>query len=237
MDIKIVATEAEGGNLALEMVKEQLKQNPAATFGLATGSSPLAFYQALTNSDLDFTQATSINLDEYVGINENNEQSYHYFMKKNLFNKKPFKNNYLPNGMATDLKAETQRYDQIIADNPIDLQILGIGRNGHIGFNEPGTPFNSGTHVVDLTESTIEANARFFDNEDEVPRKAISMGLGSIQKSKKIILFAYGEAKAQAIKGCIAGPVTTHVPASILQNLNDVTIILDAAAAKLLNDK
>lgn len=234
MDIKIVATEAEGANIALEMVKKQLSQNPQSTFGLATGSSPLAFYKALTDSDLDFTKATSINLDEYVGLSEDNPQSYHYFMKENLFNKKPFKKNYLPNGMASDLEVETKQYDQIIANNPIDLQILGIGRNGHIGFNEPGTPFNSGTHVVDLTESTIEANSRFFANENEVPKQAISMGLGSIQKSKKIILFAYGENKAKAIQGCVSDPVTTNVPASILQNLDDVTLIIDDSAAKFI---
>ncbi|BDR58930.1 glucosamine-6-phosphate deaminase [Xylocopilactobacillus apicola] len=237
MDVRIVSSEEEGGKIALEMFKDQLAKNPASVFGLATGSSPEGFYREAVASDIDFTKATSINLDEYVGLDENNDQSYRYFMKDRLFDKKPFKKNYLPNGMADDLEAEVKNYDEIIRENPIDLQILGIGRNGHIGFNEPGTPTDITTHVVDLTPSTIEANARFFANEDEVPRQAISMGLGSIQKSKKIILFAYGEEKAKAIQGCIEGPVTTHVPASILQNLSDVTVIADNAATSLLKNK
>ncbi|BDR56934.1 glucosamine-6-phosphate deaminase [Xylocopilactobacillus apis] len=237
MDVKIVSSQEEGAQIALKIFQDQLAKNNASVFGLATGSSPIAFYEAAVNSDIDFTKATSINLDEYVGLDGNNDQSYIYFMKSNLFDKKPFKVNYLPNGMAKDLAAETKRYDQIIDDNPIDLQILGIGRNGHIGFNEPGTPFDITTHVVDLTPSTIEANARFFENKDAVPRQAISMGIGSIMKSKKIILFAYGESKAQAIKDTIEGSVTTHVPASVLQNHNDVTVIIDQAAASLLKNK
>ena len=237
MYIKIVLSEKEGGKIALEMFENQLKANPESVFGLATGSSPIGFYKEATESDIDFSKATSINLDEYVGIENNNPQSYHYFMNQNLFNKKPFKKNYLPNGMTSDLEKEVKMYDQIIDENPIDLQILGIGRNGHIGFNEPGTPENITTHVVDLTSSTIEANARFFNSIDEVPRQAISMGLGSIQRSKKIILFAYGKEKAEAIRGCIEGPITTNVPASFLQNHDDVTVILDKDAASLLKNK
>lgn len=131
---------------------------------------------------------TSVNLDEYVGLPEGNPQSYHQFMKDNLFNKKPFKHSYVPDGNAADIEQAAKDYDQIIADNPIDIQILGIGRNGHIGFNEPGSSFDSTTHKVHLTESTIEANKRFFDDEKDVPRYAISMGIGSIMKGKQIIL-------------------------------------------------
>lgn len=237
MDVKIVSTEKEGGKIALKMFEDQLAKNPASVFGLATGSSPIGFYNEATASDIDFSKATSINLDEYVGLEPTQEQSYYHFMHENLFDRKPFKNSYLPNGMASNLEEEAKRYDQIIADNPIDLQILGIGRNGHIGFNEPGTPTDITTHVVDLTPSTINANARFFDNEEDVPRQAISMGLGSIKQSKKVILFAYGEEKAEAIKGCVEGPLTTDLPASILQTLDDVTVILDKAAASLLESK
>ena len=163
------------------------------------------------------------------------EQSYRYFMTKHLFGEKPFKENFLPNGKATDLEAEAKHYDQIIEENPIDWQILGIGQNGHIGFNEPGTPAEITTHVVDLQESTIKANARFFESEADVPRKAISMGLASIMKSKNIVLMAYGKEKAEAIKGMVEGEVTTELPASILQNHANVTVIADEAAVSLLS--
>jgi glucosamine-6-phosphate deaminase len=151
--------------------------NGAKTLGLATGSTPVEFYNQIVNSDLDFTDMVSVNLDEYVGLDGSNDQSYRYFMTKHLFGEKPFKENFLPNGKAADLEAETKHYDQIIEENPIDWQILGIGQNGHIGFNEPGTPADITTHVVDLEESTIKANARFFESEADVPRQAISMGL------------------------------------------------------------
>ena len=178
---------------------------------------------------------TSVNLDEYVGLDGSNDQSYRYFMTKHLFGEKPFKENFLPNGKATDLEAEAKHYDQIIEENPIDWQILGIGQNGHIGFNEPGTPAEITTHVVDLQESTIKANARFFESEADVPRKAISMGLASIMKSKNIVLMAYGKEKAEAIKGMVEGEVTTELPASILQNHANVTVIADEAAVSLLS--
>lgn len=142
----------------------------------------------------------------------------------------------MPNGLADDIEAETVRYDKVIANHPIDLQLLGLGQNGHIGFNEPGTSFDSQTHAVDLTPSTIAANARFFANEDDVPRRAISMGIGSILKSKKILLVAYGENKADAVAAMVEGPVTENMPASALQTHSDVTVIVDhAAAAKIKN--
>ena len=185
-------------------------------------------------SDLDFTDMTSINLDEYVGLAPDNVQSYHYFMQEHLFKFKPFKASYVPDGLAKDVQAECARYNQLIKDNPIDLQVLGIGQNGHIAFNEPGTPFDSVTHEVDLTESTIQANSRFFDSIDEVPKSAICMGIADIMAAKEIVLLAKVESKAKAIKAMVEGPVTTDVPASILQKHPHVTVIADQAAASLL---
>ncbi|WP_125607468.1 glucosamine-6-phosphate deaminase [Lapidilactobacillus bayanensis] len=236
MKVEIYKDKNEGGQAAFNIIKSGI-ENGAKVLGLATGSTPITLYNAITSSDLDFSNMTSVNLDEYVGLPFDNDQSYHYFMKDNLFNKKPFKKSYVPDGMAADIKVAAKEYDQIIEDNPIDIQILGIGRNGHIGFNEPGSAFDSLTHEVDLTQSTIDANARFFANEDDVPRKAISMGIGSILKSKKILLLAYGEDKADAIKATIEGPVTTDVPASALQNHDNVVFILDEAAASKLSKK
>ncbi|MBF7104208.1 glucosamine-6-phosphate deaminase [Pediococcus pentosaceus] len=236
MKVIIVKDNVEGGKEGYKLFADA-KKNGATTFGLATGSTPITTYQEIIKSDLDFTDSISINLDEYVGLPEDSDQSYDYFMHENLFNAKPFKHSYLPNGRAADLEAEAKHYDQIIEDNPIDLQILGIGRNGHIGFNEPGTPADSTTHKVSLTQSTIDANARFFEHEEDVPRYAISMGLASIMKSKHILIEAYGKDKADAIKGMIEGPVTTDLPASVLQNHDNVTVIIDEAAASKLSNK
>lgn len=234
MKVITVKDKNEGGKKAFELIKQGI-DNGAKVLGLATGSTPIPLYQEMVASDLDFSNMTSVNLDEYVGLPEGNPQSYHQFMKDNLFNKKPFKHSYVPDGNAADIEQAAKDYDQIIADNPIDIQILGIGRNGHIGFNEPGSSFDSTTHKVHLTESTIEANKRFFDDEKDVPRYAISMGIGSIMKGKQIILMAYGENKADAIKATIKGPVTDHVPASVLQNHKDAIIIIDEAAASKLS--
>ena len=162
-------------------------------------------------------------------------QSYRYFMQENLFNKKPFKESFLPRGVKDNAEEEVERYNQILANHPVDLQILGIGRNGHIGFNEPGTSFDSQTHLVDLDQSTIEANARFFEKIEDVPTQAISMGIKNILDAKSILLFAYGPSKAEAIAGTVQGPVTENLPASSLQNHPDVTIIADAEALSLLN--
>ena len=207
----------------------------AKTLGLATGSTPLAFYDEIRKSDLDFSDMTSVNLDEYVGLAADNDQSYHYFMQENLFRAKSFKESFLPNGLASDLQEETRRYDQVIAEHPIDFQILGIGHNGHIGFNEPGTSFDVTTHVVNLTEDTIKANSRFFDSIDDVPKQAISMGIQSIMQSKMIVLMAYGQGKADAIKQMIEGPVTEDLPASVLQKHPNVVVIVDEAAASALD--
>ncbi|BBA92967.1 glucosamine-6-phosphate deaminase [Streptococcus ruminantium] len=230
MKIHIVKNQAEGAIVALNLLREKLA-NGAKVLGLATGSSPLEFYRLIRESELDFSDVTSVNLDEYVGLDENSDQSYVHFMKENLFNAKPFKQSYLPNGLAEDVAAEAARYNQILSENPVDFQILGIGRNGHIGFNEPGASFDGQTHLVDLAPSTIEANSRFFQTADEVPKQAISMGIANIMAAKTIVLMAYGSEKAGAIKATVEGPVTEEVPASILQKHEDVVLIIDEDAA------
>lgn len=219
----------EGGKKAFELVKEAM-ENGLETMGLATGSTPETLYQEMVSSDLDFSKLSSVNLDEYVGLSATDPQSYHMYMHEHLFAQKPFKESYIPNGKAIDLFAECQRYEEILMAHPVDLQILGIGRNGHIGFNEPGTAFDTPTHVVELTQSTIQANQRYFDKVEDVPTQAISMGIQSIMKSKMIILLAFGTAKAEAIKGMIEGPITEALPASVLQNHPNVVIIADLEA-------
>ena len=223
----------EGGKKAFELIKEGI-DNGAQVLGLATGSTPETLYQEMVKSDVDFSNCVSINLDEYIGLSGDNDQSYRYFMNSHLFNEKPFKATYVPNGKAEDLAAECRHYEEILANHPIDIQILGIGENAHIGFNEPGTPFDTPTQVVELTESTINANKRNFEKIEDVPTTAISMGIGSIMKSKKVILIAYGEAKAEAIANTVNGDMTTDVPASVLQNHPDVTVIVDEEASKRL---
>ncbi len=233
MKVIVVKSQQEGAEIALDLLKNKLATG-AQVLGLATGSSPIEFYKKIRQSDLDFSEVTSVNLDEYVGLDEESDQSYAYFMKEQLFSAKPFKKSYLPNGLASDVAAEVERYNHVLAEHPIDFQILGIGRNGHIGFNEPGTPFDGQTHLVDLAPSTIEANARFFDNPEEVPKQAISMGIANIMAAKTIVLMAYGQEKADAIKATVEGPVTEDVPASVLQNHDDVVLIIDEAAASKL---
>ena len=234
MEIIKVKDSLEGGKVAFNLIKEAVEAGNVHTLGLATGSTPETLYQEIVKSDLDFSEMNSVNLDEYVGLEASNDQSYDYFMRKHLFDAKPFKNNYLPNGMAEDGVAECARYDQIIANNPIDIQILGIGENAHIGFNEPGSSFEGTTSEVQLTESTIEANSRNFAKKEDVPTRAYSMGIKSILQAKKIILLAYGPKKAEAIFNTVKGPVTEDVPASALQNHDNVVIIVDEAAAELI---
>lgn len=234
MRIIRVQNQIEGGQVAFSLLKDEMAKG-AKTLGLATGSTPLAFYDEIRKSDLDFSDMTSVNLDEYVGLAADNDQSYHHFMQENLFRAKSFKESFLPNGLASDLQEETRRYDQVIAEHPIDFQILGIGHNGHIGFNEPGTSFDVTTHVVNLAEDTIKANSRFFDSIDDVPKQAISMGIQSIMQSKMIVLMAYGQGKADAIKQMIEGPVTEDLPASVLQKHPNVVVIVDEVAASALD--
>ncbi len=230
MKIELVKDATAGGKKAAEYFLAA-KQRGVKTFGLATGGTPVTTYAALVAGPIDFSDAVSLNLDEYVGLGANDPQSYAAYMQAHLFEKKPFAASYLPNGLASDPAAECARYDQLVAANPIGLQLLGIGENGHIGFNEPETSFTSTTHLVNLTESTIKANARFFEREDQVPRQALSMGIGTIMQAKQIILEAYGEKKAAAIKAMVKGPVTEAVPASVLQRHENVIVIVDPAAA------
>lgn len=234
MEVIVFDTLKEASQKALEIFQTAL-DNGAQTFGLATGSTPEVLYALMANSSIDFTNATSINLDEYYGLDGEHPQSYRYFMNEKLFHHKPFKENFLPDGTNTDATAETERYNQIIAEHPIDLQLLGLGTNGHIGFNEPGTDFQGKTQLVELSESTIESNKRYFASAAEVPTQAYSMGIASIMESDHILLLAFGEAKAEAVKQMIEGPVTNELPASVLQQHSNVTVLLDKEAAILLS--
>lgn len=233
MKVIIVENAKEGGKKAFECLQEALK-NGASVLGLATGSTPETLYEEMVASNLDFSQLTSVNLDEYVGLSGDHDQSYRYFMNDHLFNHKPFKETFVPNGLASDLASECVRYDEVIDQHSIDFQVLGIGQNGHIGFNEPGTSFDETTHVVDLTDSTIDANSRYFESREDVPKQALSMGIASILKSKQILLLAFGKQKAEAVKGMLEGPVTQELPASVLQTHQNVVAIIDRDAASLL---
>ncbi|UQS82969.1 glucosamine-6-phosphate deaminase [Bombilactobacillus thymidiniphilus] len=233
MEIITVKNAQQGSQKAFNLLAQNL-QAGAKVLGLATGSTPVELYKLIIASDLDFTDITTINLDEYVGLAPQDPQSYHYFMQKQLFAYKQFKQSFIPDGATPDLQNATKQYDQIIDENPIDFQILGIGQNGHIGFNEPQTSFNLKTHVTDLTDSTIAANARFFADNEQVPTQAISMGIASIMPSKQIVLMAWGADKATAIAQMVNGPITENCPASVLQQHPHATVIIDdAAAAKL----
>ena len=222
---------------AAHIIASQVILNPDCVLGLATGSTPVGTYKNLiewyNNGDLDFSQITSCNLDEYRGLSGEHDQSYRYFMNHNLFDHVNIRKEctYVPDGLEEDSDKAARDYDQIIADQGgIDLQLLGLGHNGHIGFNEPADEFPKGTHVVDLTESTIQANKRFFASEADVPRQAYTMGIGTIMRAKKILLVASGEGKADIIAKAFTGPITPEVPASILQLHNDVTVVCDKAA-------
>ena len=222
---------------AANILAAQVILKPDCVLGLATGSSPIGTYDQLVEGyekgDLDFSEVKTFNLDEYIGLDHENDQSYYYFMHQHLFDRINIDpaNTNVPNGMAEDIAAECERYEELIRSlGGVDIQLLGIGRNGHIGFNEPADSFDKMTHCVDLTESTIEANKRFFASADDVPRQAVSMGSGTIMKAKKILLIACGEDKADAVAKSFFGPVTPEVPASILQLHSDVVVIADTAA-------
>lgn len=216
---------------AATIIAAEVVSKPNCVLGLATGSSPVGTYKNLIewckNGDLDFSGVTSINLDEYTGLDGSNDQSYRYFMNNNLFdyiniNKA---NTYVPDGKATDLKAECEAYDNRINEMGIDIQLLGIGLDGHIGFNEPDEYFTKETHLVTLDPSTIEANARFFESIDDVPKTAVTMGMGGIMSAKKVLLIANGQAKKAILEKAFFGPIDPKVPASILQLHPDVTVI------------
>jgi len=232
IDIIVVKDQGEGGKRAFDVVKNELEEG-LEVIGLPTGSTPRTMYKEIRNSDLDFSDVVAINLDEYIGLEPDHPQSYAYFMDSQLFKAKKFKETHIPNGTAP-AEEETKRYNQILVENPIDLQILGIGTNAHLGFNEPGASFSGLTDKVELSEETVEANKRFFDSAEEVPKYAYSMGLASITSADKILLLAYGENKAEAVAAAVNGPVTEEVPASILQEHDDVVFIIDEAAASEL---
>ena len=232
IDVIVVKDALEGGKKAAELVANELEKG-LKVIGLPTGGTPETMYAELRNSDLDFSDVVAINLDEYIGLDADHPQSYAYFMNEQLFKHKAFKETHVPDGLAVEA-AETARYENVNSDNPIDLQILGIGTNAHLGFNEPGSDFDGLTRKVDLVESTIESNKIYFDSADEVPRTAYSMGLGSIMGAKKVLLLAYGENKADAIANAVNGDITEDVPASILQKHADVVFIIDEAAASKL---
>ncbi|MGI2254083.1 glucosamine-6-phosphate deaminase [Staphylococcus cohnii] len=227
--------------VACELFK-QMSQQPHSKLGLATGGTMVEVYEFLVSllqkNQLDVSEIETFNLDEYVGLSATHEQSYHRYMNDILFNRYPHFTKsliHIPDGAADDLMAETKRYEDLINQKgPLDIQILGIGENGHIGFNEPGTDMNSTTQVVDLTASTINANSRYFDNESEVPKQAVSMGLASILKAKRIILLAFGEKKRAAIEQLAKHEVNKQVPATILLAHPDVEIYVDDAVAPRL---
>ena len=219
----------------------QITLKPNSLLGLATGSTPEGAYRQLVDwykkGELDFSQVRSVNLDEYVGLAPDHDQSYRYFMQKHLFdhvNINP-QNTNVPQGLAEDAAQECRRYNELIrAMGPIDMQLLGMGQNGHIGFNEPDDVFQRETHVADLEESTIQANARFFASADEVPRQAMTMGIENIMQAKRVLVAVSGKEKAEAVKNALNGPVTPRVPASILQMHPDVILVGDKAALSLL---
>lgn len=226
---------------AASIIASQVLMKPDCVLGLATGSTPIGTYRQLiewyNKGDLDFSSVKSVNLDEYRGLTRDNDQSYYYFMYNNLF--KHININMdctnVPDGTQSDSDKECSRYEDVIKSlGGIDLQLLGLGHNGHIGFNEPDEEFAKTTHCVDLTQSTIEANKRFFASIDEVPKQAYTMGIGTIMKAEKILLVVSGSDKAQILHDVLCGPVTPHVPASVLQLHNDVIVVADEAAmAKL----
>lgn len=217
---------------AANIIAAQIISKPNCVLGLATGSSPVGAYKELAKmneaGDIDFSEVTSVNLDEYIGLDGSNDQSYRYFMNDNLFNHVNIniENTHVPNGCAQDPEKEGARYDALIQSlGGTDIQLLGIGLDGHIGFNEPDEFFTKETHLVDLDPSTIEANARFFASKDDVPRKAITMGMGAIMSAKKVLLIANGAKKKDIVMQSFFGPITPKVPASILQLHPDLTVI------------
>ena len=240
--MKVIITENydEMSKKAAEIMIELVKNNPNAVLGLATGSSPIGMYKAMiedcANGGTSYKNVSTVNLDEYVGLTADHDQSYAYFMRTNLFDHIDIdqKNTNLPCGSAKDAQAECDRYNALLETMKQDVQVLGLGSNGHIGFNEPGTPFDSVTHLVDLTENTIKDNSRLFNSIDEVPRQALSMGIKNIMQAKSILMVVSGKNKAEAVRGMVKGEITPNLPASVLQLHPFVTIICDKDAASLL---
>lgn len=237
MRIIITKDYDEMSKVAANIIAAQMTLKPNSVLGFATGSSPIGTYAELIKKnqagDIDFSTITTVNLDEYKDLPITHDQSYYYFMNDYLFNHVNIdKNNTnLPNGNAEDPEAECTRYEALIKElGGIDMQLLGLGHNGHVGFNEPGDCFQKNTYCVTLTERTIDANKRFFESADAVPRQAITMGVGTIMAAKKLVLVVSGADKADALQKCLQGPITPSVPGSILQLHPDVTVVCDEAA-------
>lgn len=236
MKIIKVKNYEEMSEKAFELVLEVVKNKPDAVLGLATGSTPLGLYAKMVEDHREngtsYAECRTVNLDEYVGLDASSDQSYVYFMRENLFKHIDIKleNTHIENGKAEDKEAECARYNALLDELRQDIQVLGIGSNGHIAFNEPGTPFDSVTHVVDLAESTIKDNSRLFNSIDEVPRQAFTMGFANIMNAKKILILANGAGKAYAIGELVNGEIREEIPASILRNHPDCTLICDEAA-------
>lgn len=241
--MKVIITKDydEMSKVAANMIKETIVEKPNAILGLATGSTPVGLYNNLIemnkNGEIDFSKVTTINLDEYIGLDADNPQSYRYFMNNKLFNHVNInkERTFVPNGVAENIEEEAKNYDKRIDElGGIDVQILGIGVNGHIGFNEPDEVLIAGTHKTRLAESTIEANSRFFDNIEDVPTEAITMGLGQILKSKKIILIVKGANKADVVRELLKGVITTNNPSTMLNMHRDVTVLMEEETSKLI---
>ncbi len=241
--MRVIVTENydEMSKIVAEMVLTTVQANPRATLGLATGSTPIGCYKLLKefcrDKKMSFAKVSAVNLDEYVGLDKDDVQSYAYFMRRYLFDDVDIDgdNTFIPNGTAASLADECERYANLLQSYRRDLQILGLGGNGHIGFNEPNTPFDSVTHVVDLTPNTIADNSRLFGDVSEVPTRAITMGISEIMKAKKVVVLASGSGKARAVYNMIRGEITAACPASVLQRHPDCTAVLDKSAAALLN--
>ena len=239
----VVCRDARSASLeAAKRFIAQIQHNPKSVLGLATGGSPVETYRFLIEAhqrgDVDFSSVTTFNLDEYLGLAAGHRQSFRYFMQQQLFDhiNVPLESTFVPDGLAIDVANHCASYELMIRQaGGIDLQLLGIGHNGHIAFNEPGSAMDSRTRQVSLTPETIEKNARFFDSIDEVPRHAITMGIGTIMEARKIVLVAFGEAKADAVSKMLLGPIDESHPASVLQTHANVTVIMDEAAASGLS--
>lgn len=222
-----VANQQEAATIVQEKLEQDLTANSLNVLGLATGSTMIPIYKNLIESSLDFSEVTAFNLDEYIGLAPTNVNSYAYFMQEHLFSRKQFKETNIPNGKAQDLDAECVRYENQLNEHPLDIQFLGVGENGHIAFNEPGTSFDSVTHVAKLTDSTLGVNSQYFDDEEEIPHTAFTMGIASIMKAKKIILLAFGEKKRPAIKALFGDTISEKWPITVLKNHPHVTVITD----------
>ncbi|MBR2385376.1 MAG: glucosamine-6-phosphate deaminase [Clostridia bacterium] len=240
MKVIVVKDYEEMSLKAFEVMADVVKNKPNAVLGLATGSTPIGLYKNMIKDHKEngtsYKNIKTVNLDEYAGLDYSSDQSYVYFMRSNLFDHIDIdlKNTNIENGKATDRQAECDRYNKLLEEMHQDIQVLGIGSNGHIAFNEPGTPFGSVTHIVDLAESTIKDNSRMFASIDEVPRQAFTMGLKNIMNAKKVLILANGANKAKAVYGLVKGEVTENLPASVLQLHPDVVVIADESVASLL---